>query len=82
MFTDEQIKIVFYDGYICIPQAICSTVSINIQKVCTILNRRYSNARTDLAHVCVFILIVLSLAFDHHANQRVAKALLNRFAAA
>ena len=55
---------------------------INIQEVCTILNRRYSNARTDLAHVCVFILIVLSLAFDHHANQRVAKALLNRFAAA
>ena len=61
---------------------ICSTVSINIQEVCTMLYRRYSNARTDLAHVCVFILIVLSLAFDHHANQRVAKALLNRFAAA
>ena len=47
---------------------------INIQEVCTILNRRYSNARTDLAHVCVFILIVLSLAFDQSKScQCIAK---------
>ena len=47
---------------------------INIQEVCTMLYRRYSNARTDLAHVCVFILIVLSLAFDQSKScQCIAK---------